>query len=1202
VEVLLDGEKISTLGAPWHPYGVTPVTSSITNLTEGSYTLTIQHTNSFEYYNETVYSHSVFHDGGLFGSDWWDYYYNVYHYRTVPCSDAEAFTVLSPLFSLSVNSGTGSGSYPSGAIIAITASNAPDGQLFDRWTGATQYVANVLVPSTVITIPAQDIAVTATYRDDPAADFTYTTNSGAITITGYTGPGGDVTIPGTINGLPVTAIDDTFGGDESLTGVSIPASVTFVGQFAFHGTPLSEIEVDISNSVYCSLNGVLFDKTGTKLIRFPEGKAGCYVMPEGVESVEDCAFQVCWRLTEVEFPSTLRNIGQVVFLHCSGLTNVVIPASITNIARGAFGYCDRLTEVYFVGNAPTIGDWPFYSEYYSKTIYRTAEATGWPTVPDPWGGWPTALWDPAANPDDYTYTTNNGAITITGYTGPGGSVTIPSIIDGLPVTEIGLNAFYSCGTLTNLTIPASVTVIGNTAFEGCSTLTNVVIGSGVTNIGYHVFFSCGNLASITVDGDNASFSSLDGILFNENQTELVLCPARRAGGYAVPDGVLRIANGAFDHCASLTEVLISGSVTNIADGAFYACTGLTDAFIGTNVFFIGNLAFHSCTGMTNLVIPDSVVSINGAFSDCTGLVAVQLGNSVVDIGGAFVRCSGLRNVVIPESVTQIGGNAFGGCSGLTNVVFSDGLTNILNGAFSGCASLTRIAIPDGVVYVGDYAFQNCTGLTHLTFGTNLVFIGSYAFQNCTGVASLMIGESVTGIGYAAFSGCSGLTNVLLSESVTNIEDWAFSGCASLTGAYFYGDAPAVGSSSFNGDISATVYRLDGAAGWPPVPDEWAGRPTALWSPPYLLTVSNGSGSGLYTNGAQIIITASNAPAGQIFDRWTGATQYVASVTSSVTAVTMPAENITVTAAYASGTAADFFDDFEATNIHPFWVASAANGTIALSTNRAHTGRQALAMTRTTGGQLTLRLTHYFSVPQYGMAGIWLYDSGPGYYSYIIVRNDASGIQSSLGVSDWNAGSYHWSTFNGASGTTGSRTPGWHLFVLNTTPSGQTVYLDGKEVYTCTNSAGFDQVIVNTSGPGGSGSYYYDDFSFTSYGSLRTDRDGDNLPDWWEEQYSGGATNTNPSGLCSNGVHTMLQAYIAGLDPTDPDAAFLTSILPGRILQWNAVSGRVYSVYWTTNLLSGFQCLESNIPWPQNSFTNPDIVPCEYYKIDVRLTP
>ncbi len=88
-----------------------------------------------------------------------------------------------------------------------------------------------------------------------------------------------------------------------------------------------------------------------------------------------------------------------------------------------------------------------------------------------------------------------------------------------------------------------------------------------------------------------------------------------------------------------------------------------------------------------------------------------------------------------------------------------------------------------------------------------------------------------------------------------------------------------------------------------------------------------------------------------------------------------------------------------------------------------------------------------------------------------------------------------------------------------------------------------------------------------------DMDGDGLPNWWETQYYGNATNANPAATCSNGVNTVEDAYIAGISPVDPDAFFLISDLTPQpsesILEWTTASGRVYSIYWTSNLLNGF---------------------------------
>jgi len=128
---------------------------------------------------------------------------------------------------------------------------------------------------------------------------------------------------------------------------------------------------------------------------------------------------------------------------------------------------------------------------------------------------------PIAAQAQFTCVTNNGTITITGYTGPAGDVIIPETIDGLPVTRIGDNAFEgrtdltsvvlpnsvtsigvrafaTCFILTGIVLPDNVTSIGNSAFMECSGLTNVVIGSSVTTIGDYAFDNCRSLTSITI--------------------------------------------------------------------------------------------------------------------------------------------------------------------------------------------------------------------------------------------------------------------------------------------------------------------------------------------------------------------------------------------------------------------------------------------------------------------------------------------------------------------------------------------------------------------------------------------------------------------------------------------------------------------------------------------------------------------------------
>jgi len=93
-------------------------------------------------------------------------------------------------------------------------------------------------------------------------------------------------------------------------------------------------------------------------------------------------------------------------------------------------------------------------------------------------------------------------------------------------------------------------------------------------------------------------------------------------------------------------------------------------------------------------------------------------------------------------------------------------------------------------------------------------------------------------------------------------------------------------------------------------------------------------------------------------------------------------------------------------------------------------------------------------------------------------------------------------------------------------------------------------------------------------------------------------------VAANGVNTVLEAYIAGLNPTNPaslfEAALTNQSQTGFVVRWNAVSGRVYSVYGSTTLPDGFQPLETNILWPQNSWTDTVERAGSFYKVDVEL--
>jgi hypothetical protein len=152
------------------------------------------------------------------------------------------------------------------------------------------------------------------------AQFTYSTNQGVLTLTGYTGPGGAVSIPASAYGLPVASIGDyAFYYYTSLSSVSIPNSVTNIGNLAF------------------------FNCTG---------------------------------LTKVTIPNSVINIGVDAFQECASLTNVIIGYSVVTIGNYAFYDCPNLAGVYFHGNAPSLGVSVFSGDN-NATAYYLPEASTW---------------------------------------------------------------------------------------------------------------------------------------------------------------------------------------------------------------------------------------------------------------------------------------------------------------------------------------------------------------------------------------------------------------------------------------------------------------------------------------------------------------------------------------------------------------------------------------------------------------------------------------------------------------------------------------------------------------------------------------------------------------------------------------------------------------------------------------------------------
>ena len=183
----------------------------------------------------------------------------------------------------------------------------------------------------------------------------------------------------------------------------------------------------------------------------------------------------------------------------------------------------------------------------------------------------------------YTYTVSNGEATITDCsTSISGAITIPTTLDGYPVTSIGADAFFSCANLSSIIIPNSVIRIGEYAFSHCDSLISIEIPESVTSIADNAFRGCDNLKSVKLP-DSVTYIG-HYVFYN--------CPALTIvtfGKY-----VTYIADYAFGYCKSLTSVIIPDSVTCIRPGAFYECSSLTNVTLGKNIETIFGDTFKGC--------------------------------------------------------------------------------------------------------------------------------------------------------------------------------------------------------------------------------------------------------------------------------------------------------------------------------------------------------------------------------------------------------------------------------------------------------------------------------------------------------------------------------------------------------------------------------------------------------------------------------
>lgn len=570
-----------------------------------------------------------------------------------------------------------------------------------------------------------------------------------------------VTIPGSVTSIG----ENAFFQCSTLTSITIPSSVASIGESAFLGcSSLTSIDVVSGNSVFSSVEGVLFNAGKTSLLTYPEGKSGSYCIPDSVRSIGEEAFHNCFGLTGVTIPGSVASLEEYAFCGCSGLTSVTILNSSISIGSYAFSGCSSLTS------AGPIGGGYDYEFSWTKSI-----------------------------PDN-------------AFHGCSGlrSVAIPA-----NATSIGDHAFDDCSTLTGITIPGSITSIGAYAFSRCSSLTGMTLPNGIASIGQGAFSGCSDLASVTIPN---RFASIGYDAFYGCSKLTSAGPV--GGGYAYEFGWTEsIPDYAFDGCSGLRSVTIPASATSIGEDAFEDCSSLTSITIPSGITSIGQGAFKDCSSLASMTLPSGITSIEwGTFKNCSSLKRVTIPQSVTSISSeVFAGCNSL------VSAGPIGGGydyefgwtgsipdyAFGRCSGLKSVTIPASVTSIGDSAFEYCSSLEHVTIPQSVVIIGGGAFWGCSNLTSITLPNNVISIEWGVFKNCSSLKRVVIPNGAIGIWSGMFENCGSLECVIIPTSVSILDD-AFEGCGALTDVYYTGSLEQwqeIQPNRLNERISAGTVRL-----------------------------------------------------------------------------------------------------------------------------------------------------------------------------------------------------------------------------------------------------------------------------------------------------------------------------------------------------------------------------------------------------------
>ena len=416
-----------------------------------------------------------------------------------------------------------------------------------------------------------------------------------------------------------------FYGCKSLTSVNIPNNVTSIGSNAFNicsnlasitiGTGLSSIgenafyrcsslasiQVDGANTTYDSrdnCNAIIKTMDNTLV-------AGCKnsVIPNSVTSIGDYAFSGCTFLTSIEIPNSVTDIGNNAFLDCDNLVSVKTRnPNPFNIDATSFPTRGNITLYVPNGskNAYLAAQyWKNFKEIVEYAYYITfADATVKSLC--------VANWD--SNGDGKLDLDEAAAVTSIGTVFKNKSITTFNELQFFTGLKSISEGAFAKSKIKEISLPENVESLEKDAFLSCKSLVSLHFPAKIASIGQNALYDCTAMTSITVDENNSTYYSVEGVLFTKDKKQLLQFPCAKTSVYEVPVGTRIIGRDAF-YNSKVKSVSLPSTLRELAYDAFGYSKNLEELDMPEGLNTIGDFIFDGCSALKVIRIPSTVISI-----------------------------------------------------------------------------------------------------------------------------------------------------------------------------------------------------------------------------------------------------------------------------------------------------------------------------------------------------------------------------------------------------------------------------------------------------------------------------------------------------------------------------------------------------------------------------------------------------------------